>query len=783
MKKTYCCLLSIILFAGLATANPISISINTYDRIHSNNINIMYSGIPVPTGRLVQIIRPNRSIHPPQSSGNFLGMPASGDTLISTFAIGTGTFYGGSFSVVLTGQTAFPIDTRTPNTLNAGTQFYLRVWAEISATASVPFISGSHFVDGGLFIIPSSDSTLYAIQVNPSSSAPNWQPCGLSVPPEISVTETDGSSITNPVNFGSIYRDSTITHTIRITNRSLISLSLGNGVSSGDFHNNLSRCQLASGEYLDVLISFTPSQTGTRLGTFEFTNSGSGGICRLELSGSGLPTPIPSFQITMNGLPLDSVIDFETVRVNECSDRSFVIMNNGPGTLRINSLQTGSCFYLQNHQNSYTVSPNVLHNYLEIVVRFCPDASGVYRSRLSFSCNALDSSFSVDLCGTGNQTVWNPWSNGQMVAVANPYPGANVDPWVLNFPDDPNTNNIPPIGMTFYGGFGRQPDEVYAGYEVNRPGYLPTRIALEDSLWSVPYDSSNSIHRWWDFETRGLNNSYVDIEFYFTDNDLPSNFGDPRTHNPQITALVYFNSYWKIFLPRIELFEAGTPNVWRATVYNPPLRGYWSLSTQFTSPSFTCNAIPGNNRVTLNWSATEDHNLFFNIYRKMENDSNEYWNSLGSYHTIALNGISNIPVDYQFVDSVGLVNGRSYAYRIYDQSMFGQIVLRGELFGIIPGGLNATENIAQSITGFRVANYPNPFNSSTTISYSLPASGTIDLKLFDLSGREIRSLEQGYRATGSYRIQVDGSALASGTYFLRLMSNNQIVTRKIVLLR
>ncbi|MDK9699856.1 MAG: T9SS type A sorting domain-containing protein, partial [bacterium] len=80
-------------------------------------------------------------------------------------------------------------------------------------------------------------------------------------------------------------------------------------------------------------------------------------------------------------------------------------------------------------------------------------------------------------------------------------------------------------------------------------------------------------------------------------------------------------------------------------------------------------------------------------------------------------------------------------------------------------------------------NYPNPFNSSTTISYSLPKSGNVDLRLFDITGREVATLVNQKQQTGSYRVTFDGKNLSSGTYFVRMQVGEFVKTQKMVLLR
>lgn len=80
-------------------------------------------------------------------------------------------------------------------------------------------------------------------------------------------------------------------------------------------------------------------------------------------------------------------------------------------------------------------------------------------------------------------------------------------------------------------------------------------------------------------------------------------------------------------------------------------------------------------------------------------------------------------------------------------------------------------------------NFPNPFNPSTTISYTLPASGEISLTVYDISGREIARLYDGYHSAGSYKAVFDGGNLPSGVYFARLTARDFTQTQKMLLLK
>ncbi len=85
-------------------------------------------------------------------------------------------------------------------------------------------------------------------------------------------------------------------------------------------------------------------------------------------------------------------------------------------------------------------------------------------------------------------------------------------------------------------------------------------------------------------------------------------------------------------------------------------------------------------------------------------------------------------------------------------------------------------------------NYPNPFNPKTTIAFDLPATGKVDLTIFDLSGRQVATLVSGELAAGSHHVvwlgrDDDGRQMSSGLYFSRLSFANEVLTRKMVLLK
>jgi hypothetical protein len=85
-------------------------------------------------------------------------------------------------------------------------------------------------------------------------------------------------------------------------------------------------------------------------------------------------------------------------------------------------------------------------------------------------------------------------------------------------------------------------------------------------------------------------------------------------------------------------------------------------------------------------------------------------------------------------------------------------------------------------------NYPNPFNPSTTIRFSVPAAGRAQLAILDLRGRRIATLVDGELAAGTHAVVWDGrdsggAATASGVYLYRLTTSTGVATRRLTLVK
>jgi hypothetical protein len=80
-------------------------------------------------------------------------------------------------------------------------------------------------------------------------------------------------------------------------------------------------------------------------------------------------------------------------------------------------------------------------------------------------------------------------------------------------------------------------------------------------------------------------------------------------------------------------------------------------------------------------------------------------------------------------------------------------------------------------------NFPNPFNPSTQIRFTVPEAGRVILSVYDLAGRIVAEPLNGYVMAGTHTVEIDGRSLATGTYVFRVRGQGGDASRKMVLIR
>ena len=170
--------------------------------------------------------------------------------------------------------------------------------------------------------------------------------------------------------------------------------------------------------------------------------------------------------------------------------------------------------------------------------------------------------------------------------------------------------------------------------------------------------------------------------------------------------------------------------------------------------------------ITLNWStASETNNKGFYVERKFR--TNDY----SEVAFIKGNGTSTQTNTYSFKDK-NLIDG-TYTYRIKQLDYDGKY----EYSRSVKVSINAPKVFSLS------QNYPDPFNPATTIKYSIPSDGPVSLQIYDLLGREVKTLVNENQKAGDYTFKFDGSSLSSGVYIYRIQTGKLSSSKKMILLK
>ena len=105
----------------------------------------------------------------------------------------------------------------------------------------------------------------------------------------------------------------------------------------------------------------------------------------------------------------------------------------------------------------------------------------------------------------------------------------------------------------------------------------------------------------------------------------------------------------------------------------------------------------------------------------------------------------------------------------------------GTVIGLESGNLS-NFNVNNNI--FKLdQSYPNPFNPTTTISYQIKQYSSIDINIYDINGRLVENLFNGFKSAGSYSFDWDANNIPSGVYFLNMNTNSFSSTQKLMLIK
>lgn len=160
----------------------------------------------------------------------------------------------------------------------------------------------------------------------------------------------------------------------------------------------------------------------------------------------------------------------------------------------------------------------------------------------------------------------------------------------------------------------------------------------------------------------------------------------------------------------------------------------------------------------------------------------------GSWNTLALNTDSLV--------QTGVINPAHPAkvgVSIYYPPPYDTTAWSGAIYfdNLIYGGITRPSQIADAVkiagdipSEFRLYdNYPNPFNPSTVIRYDIPKNAEVSIRVYNAIGQEVATLVNRKQTPGKYQVVFNGSGLASGVYFCRIVAGSFLKTSKMILIK
>lgn len=180
--------------------------------------------------------------------------------------------------------------------------------------------------------------------------------------------------------------------------------------------------------------------------------------------------------------------------------------------------------------------------------------------------------------------------------------------------------------------------------------------------------------------------------------------------------------------------------------------------------------LNNNLTVSLYWTTSvESNNKGFFVERTETNDQTG-WASIGF---VAGAGNSSTEKNYSLIDN-NIQLDKIYRYRLRQVDLDANFSYSNEV-------VVRVKDIQKS--KLLLTNYPNPFKSVSTVKYNLPNSGMVSLKVFDITGKEVATLVNGFQQTGLYSKDFNAASLSNGIYFCKLSFEGETITNRIMLIQ
>jgi hypothetical protein len=231
--------------------------------------------------------------------------------------------------------------------------------------------------------------------------------------------------------------------------------------------------------------------------------------------------------------------------------------------------------------------------------------------------------------------------------------------------------------------------------------------------------------------------------------------------------------YWQV-RSRITTVGAGSESAWSTLGYFTLSPGAASVVPLAGSP---INGYPINNTsATISWiiPAPSTSKLTYEL---------EYSTDKNFSSSQKVTDLTTTSVTLQ-----GLEKNKDYFWRVASKTEKGEVSSFSAPTAFSTGSVVSVEEAVIPNTFELMQNYPNPFNPSTQINFSIPVNGFVTLKIYDLLGKEIKTLINSEYSAGSHSMQWNGddnlgNKVSTGIYVYRMTSGNFASSKKMLLIK
>lgn len=211
---------------------------------------------------------------------------------------------------------------------------------------------------------------------------------------------------------------------------------------------------------------------------------------------------------------------------------------------------------------------------------------------------------------------------------------------------------------------------------------------------------------------------------------------------------------------------------------------------QFTSIISICDTCgndgeiiddKGNGIISI-WKSSITNDSLILFAQRIDSNGVRQWDNNGYKFHVSYNEPFEFPINTLFSNFLG---GAYYLWTELDPGIMIKLkqISKNGILGEVDSTISIIDDNHNLIQFVLYQNFPNPFNSSTTINYQLKKGGKIQLKLYNILGQEVKTLVNEFKQEGTHQYHLDMNQFASGVYIYRLITSVGTKSKKLLFIK